>query len=200
MSAEFSQDLDVIHQMQEVGRDLFLAHLVSSHGGNISVRHGDTILITRTGTQIGRLGDDDFVAVPLEGPSELDTQASSELVVHRALYRATGAGAVVHAHAPKTIYRSLVEDSIEPIDSEARLFLPIVPVVSSPTTVGSHLAARLLSDAMASCPIAVLRGHGPFSTGDNLMEAYRWVSILECSSELLTTRDSVGLPVKDYRE
>ncbi len=36
----------VLEQFQRVGRDLFVAGLISSHGGNMSVRQGDRILIT----------------------------------------------------------------------------------------------------------------------------------------------------------
>lgn len=191
----------ITKQMQEVGRDMFLAHLISSHGGNISVRVGDTIYITRTGSMLGRLASSDIVEVSLSKPDDRDKYASSELVVHRALYKATGAGAVVHAHAPQTIFRSMLEDEIEPIDSEARLFIPCVEVVQSKKTVGSLEAAELLSAQIAraqSAPLAVLRGHGPFSTGDSLLEAYRWVSVLECSCEQLNLRDMMNKPLKDY--
>lgn len=187
--------------MQMVGRDIFLAHLISSHGGNISVRVGDELCITRTGSMLGRLSDTDIVVVPVEGPSERDCEASSELIVHRALYQATNAGAVVHTHSPQTIFRSMLEDSIEPIDSEARLFIPCVNVVQSKKTVGSAEAAQLLAAELSredAAPLAVLRGHGPFSTGATLLEAYRWVSVLECSCEQLNMRDMMGKPLKDY--
>lgn len=191
----------ITQQMKEVGRDIFLAHLISSHGGNISVRVGDELCITRTGSMLGRLSDDDIVVVSLSEPDERDKEASSELVVHRALYRATGSGAVVHTHSPQTIFRSMLEDAIEPIDSEARLFIPRVDVVQSHKTVGSAEAAQLLASnlmGVGTAPIAVLRGHGPFSTGETLLEAYRWVSVLECSCEQLNLRDMMGRPLKDY--
>ena len=193
--------LETTQLMQMVGRDIFLAHLISSHGGNISVRMGDEICITRTGSMLGRLKDSDIVVVSAHGPSERDSEASSELIVHRALYQATGAGAVVHTHSPHTIFRSMLEDVIEPIDSEARLFIPRVTVVQSRKTVGSAEAAQLLSSELAkegAAPLAVLRGHGPFSTGKTLLDAYRWVSVLECSCDQLNLRDMMGKPLKDY--
>lgn len=187
--------------MQMVGRDIFLAHLISSHGGNISVRIGDEICITRTGSMLGRLSASDIVVVPVEGPSERDSEASSELIVHRALYHATQAGAVVHTHSPQTVFRSMLEDAIEPIDSEARLFIPSVKVVQSKKTIGSAEAAQLLAIELSqekAAPLAVLRGHGPFSTGKTLLDAYRWVSVLECSCDQLNMRDMLGKPLKDY--
>lgn len=185
-------------EFRDIGHDIFLAHLISSHGGNMSLRDGDVIYITRTGSMLGRLSPTDVVQVPLEGPSEADAYASSELVVHRAIYAATKAGAVVHTHSPHTILRSMLDDAIQPIDSEARLFLPNTPVVVSQKTVGSDVAARLLSEALTQVPVAVLRGHGPFACGDTLEQAYHWVSVLECSSELLTMAEQVGRPLKDY--
>lgn len=184
----------------EIGRDIFVSRLISSHGGNMSMREGETIYISATGSMLGRLSSDKIIAVPLQGPSEDDKRASSELVVHREIYRVTGAGAIVHTHSPHTIFRSMIEDVIEPIDSEARLFIPQIPVVSSPQTVGSAYAAQLLAEALQSSPVAVLRGHGPFAIGKSLEEAYHWISALECSCELLHLRDTSGRRIIDYRD
>lgn len=185
---------------RDIGRDIFVSGLISSHGGNMSIREGDSIYITRTGSQLGRLGSDDVVCVPFEGPTQEDAMASSELIVHRAIYHATDAEAIVHTHSPHTVFRSMVEDVIEPLDSEARLFIPEVPVLVSKTTIGSAEAAALFGEALQEYPIAVLRGHGPFAVAAQLKDAYRWVSVLECSCELLTMRDTVGRPLKDYRD
>lgn len=175
---------------ETIGRDIFVSRLISSHGGNMSVREGDAIYITRTGSQLGRLKESDIVRVELERETEADREASAELVVHRAIYKATGAGAVVHTHSPHTIWRSFVDKVIKPIDSEALLFMPEVPIVSSEKTVGSAEAGELLGSALRDHRVAVLRTHGPFSCAATLEEAYRWISVLECSCELLDLRDS----------
>ena len=39
----------MLEEFQRIGRDLFLSGLVSSHGGNMSVRMGDRVLITHRG-------------------------------------------------------------------------------------------------------------------------------------------------------
>ena len=189
---------------RDIGRDIFVSGLISSHGGNMSVREGDSIYITRTGSMLGRLGEGDVVQVPLSATPEgsepwaADADASAELVVHRAIYAATDARAVVHTHSPQTVFRSMVDDVIAPIDSEARLFIPEVPVLVSRQTVGSPEAAAAFAVALRDYPVAVLRGHGPFAAADSLESAYRWVSVLECSCQQLNLRDSLGLPLKDY--
>ena len=71
------------------GRDLFLRGLVSSHAGNMSVRTGPGICIKRTGSMLGRITRDDLIDTDATGPDPNDSRASSELIVHRAIYYAT---------------------------------------------------------------------------------------------------------------
>ncbi|HEX9976514.1 MAG TPA: hypothetical protein VGA82_04610 [Dehalococcoidales bacterium] len=40
----------MLEEFQRIGRDLFLSGLASSHGGNMSVRLGDRLIITRRGS------------------------------------------------------------------------------------------------------------------------------------------------------
>ncbi len=75
---------------REVGRDLFVAGHVTARHGNLSVRDGDRIFITRSGSMLSRLEPSDIIETTMTaGPS--DEGASRELVVHRAVYLATDA-------------------------------------------------------------------------------------------------------------
>jgi ribulose-5-phosphate 4-epimerase/fuculose-1-phosphate aldolase len=85
---------------QVAGRTLFSLGLVKETEGNISTFDGTTIVITRSGAPLSELGERDLVAGPLDGALE---GASSDLDVHRRLYRERGPGAVVHAHPPGTV-------------------------------------------------------------------------------------------------
>jgi L-fuculose-phosphate aldolase len=150
----------------------------------MSVRDGGRIVITRRGSMLGRLGDDDLVEVGME-PGPADERCSRELVVHRAIYAATGANAIVHAHPVHTIARSFVSDTITPADSEGLYVLGDVPVVSSEVTIASPEAAAVLAEALREAPVAVLRTHGPFARGASLEEAFMYVSALEASAQIL---------------
>lgn len=181
---------------RDLGRDIYLGGLISSHGGNMSVRTGDRITITRRGSMLGRLGDGDLVETGIE-PCTDDEHCSRELVVHRAIYRACGASAIVHAHPVHTLYRSLVGDTIEPIDSESVYVLGgAVRVFSPATSIASAEAGDLLATAFADgAKVAVLRGHGPFAVGASLEDAFYHVTCLEASCHVLDLRDTVGLPL-----
>ncbi|MCL2403867.1 MAG: class II aldolase/adducin family protein, partial [Coriobacteriia bacterium] len=117
-----------------------------------------------------------------------DERASIELVVHRALYHGVpGTRAVVHAHSLFTTLLSLKQDSIEPLDSESKHFIPCVPVLDVKETIASAEVAELLPQLMrdTDCPVAVIKGHGPFAVGKDLDEAWRYISILEMSSRMI---------------
>ena len=100
----------VLEQFRSSGRDLFLAGVISSHGGNLSLRQGDRILITRRGSMLARLEERDLIATGLEENDADVMLASTEIGVHRATYQGTSAQAIVHAHPPCAIARSLVCD------------------------------------------------------------------------------------------
>ena len=136
----------VLEQFQQIGRDLFVAGVISSHGGNLSVRMGDRILITRRGSMLARLEERDVIETGLEENDSNVMLASTEINVHRAIYQGTSAQAIVHAHPPYAIARSLMCDEIVPIDSEGSYLLHKVPVVHTELTAGSKEVADLLPE------------------------------------------------------
>jgi L-fuculose-phosphate aldolase len=180
---------------REVGRDLFLAGSVTARVGNLSVRQGDRIVITRSGSMLSRLEPSDLIETGIEpGPS--DEGCSRELVVHRAVYQATDARAICHAHPPHTMFRSLIEDEIRPLDSEARRSIgESIPVLVPREKIGSPEAAVMLAAALQAVPVAVLRTHGPFAVGETLWDAWGLIGVLEESCHILDLRDAAGLPL-----
>ncbi|HQJ98665.1 MAG TPA: aldolase [Thermoleophilia bacterium] len=190
----------VLEQFQRVGRDLFVAGLISSHGGNMSVRQGDRILITRRGSMLAHLEERDVVDIGLEENDANVALASTEIVVHRAIYAATSALAVVHTHPPYAIAQSLVKDEIVPMDSEGSYLLHKVPVVAAQLTAGSSEVAELLPHWLKEYDLVMLRGHGPFAIGHLLEEAYQLTSVLEMTCRILTISEAMGGEVKEYRK
>lgn len=175
----------MLDQFQRFGSDLFYQGLTSSHGGNMSVRMGDRIIITRTGSMLAHLVECDLIETGLDEDDSNIMLASSELVVHRAIYLNTSALAIVHVHPPFAVAQSLcVEDAIIPIDSEGSYLLRKVPVVQTETTVGSKDVAKIAARILREYKIFMLRGHGCFSIGPLLEEAYQWCSSLEESCKI----------------
>lgn len=185
--------------IKQVGRDLFLQNAVSSHGGNISIRIGDRILITRRGSMIHHLTDADIIETGIYEDDSGIILASTELKVHRAIYKETTAMAIVHAHPVYATALSLGVDAIIPIDSEGSYLLHKVPVLSSEHTVGSKEVMQIVPKALKEYKIVMLRGHGSFSIGQMLEEAYQWTSSLEVSCQILHLIKSWGIEMEEYR-
>ncbi|HUP52843.1 MAG TPA: class II aldolase/adducin family protein, partial [Longimicrobiales bacterium] len=175
----------------EVGRDLYAHNLVTSHGGNLSVRRpAGGALITATGAMLGRLSGSRLVAVNARG-EPLSSKApapSSNTDVHLAIYAAhLGALAVIHAHPVYAVARSLAlresapEDEFAPINLEAQLILQAaVPVL----TVDWDGAPNAVTEALHRCPIVLVRGHGSFAIGADLWQALNYTSVLEEAAQI----------------
>ncbi len=169
----------VLEEFQQVGRDLYAAGLVSSHGGNMSVRQGGGLVITSHGSRLGHLAQGDLVEV---GPGlESSTEPSMDVALHQAMYAAASeAVAIVHAHPRHAIALSLAGEEIRPQDLEGEHYLGVVPVVPR----GEKLA-QALADALRRHRIVVVAGHGSYARGESLWQALQWTSVLEESAEVL---------------
>jgi len=188
---------------RDIGRDIFLRGLISSHAGNMSIRTGDKLYITRRASMLGQLQPADIVELNLDKTDKNILVASSELVVHRAIYTNTSALAVVHAHPPYATLLSMIEDEVIPVDSEGSYLFKKIPVVSPEKTIGSEEAAHIVSEHLKDYKIVLMRGHGSFARGDMLEEAYMLTSSLESSSFFLYHLQTSGKSKsqrKEYRK
>ncbi len=189
----------IYEQFRDIGRDCFLSGLVSSHAGNMSVRVGDRLVITRRGSMMGNLRPEDLIETGLERDDSDIALASSEIEVHRAVYQRTAAQAIVHTHPPHGVTLSLEMDEIIPIDLEGSYLLHRVPVVAAPKNVGSGELAELISAALVDCKVCLLRGHGLFAAGRLLEEAYQWTSAFEASARIVYLARVAGIRPVEYR-
>lgn len=167
------------NEFNQIGRDLFLQGLNSSHSGNMSIRLGDRLVITRRGSMLGNLKEADLIETGLYKNDSHIILASTEIGVHRSIYQNTSALAIVHAHPVYATAISLVEDEIIPIDSEGQYMLHKIPVIGFEHTVGSDEVARILPEYLKEYKLVMIRGHGSFAIGQLIEEAYQWTSSLE---------------------
>jgi L-fuculose-phosphate aldolase len=172
----------MFEQFKEIGRDIFLRGLISSHAGNMSARVMDRIYITRRSSMLGKLQQKDVIELKLGQDNSQAPMASSELVVHTAIYQNTSALAIVHAHPPYATLLSMLRDEIVPVDVEGRYLFTKIPVVTPDRAIGSEESARLVSEQLKDYKIVLIRGHGSFAKGETLEEAFMYTSSLESSA------------------
>jgi ribulose-5-phosphate 4-epimerase/fuculose-1-phosphate aldolase len=60
--------------------------------------------------------------------------------------------------------------------------------------------ANKVSEALRGYKIIMQRGHGCFSIGQTLEEAYAWVSALEEVSDIILEHTLLGEPMIEYRK
>ena len=160
------------------GKKMVERGLVSAHAGNISKRIGNVMLISTRGSMLDEL-EEKIVQVTLDPPSPLDHVASSELPMHRAIYRHTEANAVFHGHGRFSIIESLTTEAalVTPMDSESAYYLPVIPIIEAPpgTEELGHAAAVALKEHRG----ALIRGHGVVTRGSSIEEAYAMLAVIE---------------------
>jgi L-fuculose-phosphate aldolase len=190
----------MIEEFRRIGSLMFQERLVGSHGGDLSVRQGEKILITRRDAMLGDLKETDLVEVGM-APGENDPLASRELESHRALYRQTAAQAIVYAHPVKAIAISLTDNKVVPQDAEGLYLFKSAAIVRVHGGIGSGETARMLPSFFGENVVVAVKGHGTFAIGKTLAEAYRLTSALELSCAILVAMrsSSAAAPRKPER-
>jgi L-fuculose-phosphate aldolase len=174
-----------LSQFQLVGHDLCARGMVASSSGNLSIRIGDDIFITRHGCRLGCLQEHDLIETGVVKNSRATPLASSELPVHRAIYQATAATAIVHAHPPHAVALSLAERFITPSDSEGLALLAQVPVIGWDMEIKAGGFADLIAAALKDLRIVMVHGHGSFAIGQLLEEAHNLTTAFEESCRVI---------------
>lgn len=180
-----SERYDELRSFQTVGADLYARGMVSMHGGNLSLRLKDDLLITRSGSRLGHLDNGDLIATGIETDDENTRLASSELSVHRSIYKSTQFKAVVHAHPVHAVALSCITGIIMPRDEAGLLFIPSVPVIGFGTEPVPGAFAQEIAEALKQNAIVLVHGHGSFARGMSLEEAYVTTELLEISCHVL---------------
>ena len=174
----------ILTQFQTVGNELLTRGIVASSSGNLSIRMGERLIITRRGSRLGCLGENDLIETGIYKNDRATPLASSELNVHRAIYQQTPALAVVHAHPPHAVALSLTETEILPHDTEGLATVGRVPVLGWGMPIVAGGLADVISAALKEHHIVMVHGHGSFAIGQLLEEAMNLTTALEESCQV----------------
>lgn len=170
---------DAWGELVETARRTVTDGLVVGTSGNVSVRVDDTVLVTPSGVPYDRIGPDELCAVDLEGRRVAgEPVPTSELPMHLAVYRATGARAIVHTHAVHATAVSTLVDELPAIHyAIAALGGPVR--VAPYATYGSEELAAGAVEALRDRSGCLLRNHGTLVYADGLRRAYDNTAQLE---------------------
>ncbi|MFT2014544.1 class II aldolase/adducin family protein [Streptomyces sp. 796.1] len=165
--------------------------LVVGTSGNVSVRVGDTVLVTPSGLPYDTLGPADLVGVDLDGRQRIGHRSpTSELPMHLAIYRATDARAVVHTHAVHATAVSTLVTEVPAIHYMAGA-LGGPARVAPYALYGSDELARHMLTALRDRTGCLLRNHGTITYGSSLRQAYDRTAQLEWMCRVWLTASAV---------
>jgi len=187
----------LVEEFAGVGSILFAAGLNNSHSGNLSVRVGDNVIITRRGAMLAEITSQDLIAVGLEHDDSGIALASTEVNVHRSIYESTSALAIVHTHPRSAITLSLEGKDIVPVDVEGRYYFKRVPVLEVAQAIGSKELEKELPELLKDFPIVIVKGHGAFAVGGNLEEGLQISHAMEWSCDIILRCRALGLSVDE---
>jgi L-fuculose-phosphate aldolase len=163
------------------GRRMVADGLVDGMSGNLSVRAADSglVAITPSGVSYDDIRPADICLVRLtDGSTDSPLTPSTETPMHLAIYRATGACAVVHTHSPFVVALSAVLDVLPAVHyAMADLGGPVR--VAPYARFGTEQLARNAVAALADRTAVILQNHGALSYGRTLGQAYDRARTLE---------------------
>jgi ribulose-5-phosphate 4-epimerase/fuculose-1-phosphate aldolase len=183
--------MDLREQLCEFGRSLYTRGLTHGSTGNLSARLPDgNLLVTPTGSSLGRITPEGLSVVTPNGKLISGPQPTKEVPLHQALYSTRGdkAGAVVHLHSCYSTALSLL-----PTDNE-RDWLPHL----TPYGIMQLGQVRLLPYFIPGSPeigsaikglagkhsAIMLANHGPVVSAKTLEAAVYASEELEAASKL----------------
>jgi ribulose-5-phosphate 4-epimerase/fuculose-1-phosphate aldolase len=183
-----------------VGRMLSAAGLSPGSTGNLSIRVGDRIVCSPTGSRLSALEADRLSLIDLDGTMVSGPKATKETFMHRAMYGADPSfGAVVHLHSAYATAVSCLED-VDPRDAVP----PLTPYLTMRAGAVRSIPYVAPGDPAAAAPIAravgdgasvlLLQNHGSLVAAPTLDAAAAVAEELEESCRLVLL--TAGLAVR----
>jgi ribulose-5-phosphate 4-epimerase/fuculose-1-phosphate aldolase len=178
-----------VSELVRVARSLFARAYSFGTAGNISVRVGDVVYATPTGSSFETVAEEDIAICTVDGEFTAGMKPTKELPFHLAAYRARpDARAVVHLHSTYATavacLRDLdMENAIPPITPYFAMRLPCLPVVPYLPPGDEGLGAEVERLARGTAGM-LMRNHGSIAIGRSLAEASALAEEIEETARL----------------
>lgn len=182
----------------ETGRWIMEKNLTWGTSGNISVREGDHIYVTASGTVIGDLHEEDITVVDLEGKVLEGKKPSKEIGMHLEVYRKRPeVAAVLHASpfwttfAACTTIEIKTDLFIESMYYDEKLLR--VPYIHA----GSSALAEAVSKVAEKTHVILMEHHGMLCYDQNLKECRSALEVTENVCRMNIMAQSAGIPLQE---
>ena len=169
-------------------------NLTPGISGNISVRCGDKIVITTSGSANSFLNYDDLCVIDFEGNLlEGNNKASSEKYVHIEFYKKRpDIKAICHFHSPYlTSFAACSRSITEKVLPEIVFMFNEIPLAKY-ALPGTKLLAQEMAKYFDKYSVILMENHGVISGGKNIKEAYLNLELCESYAQTLVLSKILG--------
>ena len=193
---------EMIDALIDASRALYDRKLIHASGGNTSVRDGDTVWITETGAELGKLTRDEIVRVDLEGTVLEGGRPSKEMDMHLAMYRErANARAVIHVHPTYSIaYSTMISgesrDAVPPYTAAFYVRAGRVPMIKYHPS-GAHSLHEAVAALAPDFHAILLRQHGIIVAGADMASAMGVVEEVEQCCQISVATGLKGARLTD---
>ena len=177
---------DLRSAVVEVAREMLRLGLVTGTSGNVSARHGGSVLITPAALAYEAMSEEDVVELGPDGEAVEDAAGpSSERRVHMAIYAARReVAAIVHTHSVHATAWSFLD---EPLDTgteelEAAVGGAVMTARYAPT--GTDEIALAAVDALGERGAVLLGRHGVVAVGESPAAALAVAVVVERQAQM----------------
>ncbi len=185
----------------ETGRWIMEKNLTWGTSGNISVREGDRIYVTASGTVIGDLHEEDITVVDLEGKVLEGKKPSKETGMHLEVYRKRPeVAAVLHASPFWTTFAACTT-----MEMKTDLFIESMYYDEKLVRVpyfhaGSSALAEAVSEVAEKTHVILMEHHGMLCYDQNLKECRSALEVTENVCRMNLMAQSAGIPLQELPE
>jgi L-fuculose-phosphate aldolase len=185
-------------QLAEGARVVAERGLVVGSAGNLSMRRGGRVLITPRGALLEALDPRECVEIDLDDGAvapghAAPTRPSSESALHRSVYAATGACAIVHTHSHYATVLSTLVDELPAVHYVVTAFGGPVRVARYETFGTDELAAAV-TEALEGRSAALMANHGAVVAGRDVEHAVALALQLEWLASVYYHAIAAGAP------
>lgn len=176
-----SYSMDLVDQLQKLGKLLRKRNYTPGYSGNISVRVGETIVITASGVANGFLSDSSFVEMDFNGnPIDSQKKPSSEKMLHIAMYKnRPDVHCVIHVHSPAlSAFAAANKDLMEPVMIENVCYFGGIPLAEYALPSSEDLVEKT-SKYFKDYSVVLMKNHGVIVGGTCIKDAYLKLEMAE---------------------
>ncbi len=181
-------------QVASVMRRLYRRGLTTCSGGNVSLRCGDVVLITPSGTDKGEITAGQIGAVTISGENLAPgLRLSIETEMHLEVYRnRPDVKGIVHAHPVTASAFAAMDAEIDTRLTAETWHVLGVPVRAPYALMGTKELAQIVGQAARQGNAVIMENHGVLTMGETLFRAFDRMELLEAAARMTWIAETMG--------